>query len=185
MTPLFRTLAAALLLTGIVAALIAGRVMLLANGREIVVAAQPVDPRDLFRGDYVALNYDFTSVTSPGLAEDTAPTRDFNRYRDRTVYVVLKPDGAHYVFDYASRVKPDVPADRVVLRGEATSSARTSATLRYGIEQYFVPEGHARAIEENLRDKRIDVVLAVAADGTAAIKALRLDGQDIYREGLF
>ena len=185
MTPLLRTLAAALLLTGIVAALIAGRIVLLANGREIVVTAQPVDPRDLFRGEYVALTYDFTSITSPGLGGGNAPSREFNRYRDRTVYVVLKPDGARYVFDYASREKPEVPADRVVLRGEATSSARMSATLRYGIEQYFVPEGHARAIEENLHDRRIDVVLAVAADGTAAIKALRLDGQDIYREGLF
>ena len=38
------------------------RVRLLTSGREITLPIVPVDPRDLFRGEYVRLGYDIGSV---------------------------------------------------------------------------------------------------------------------------
>ena len=42
------------------------RVSLLANGREIKAAVVPVDPRDVFRGDYVTLGYGFNTGAESG-----------------------------------------------------------------------------------------------------------------------
>src|SRR3972149_10134022 len=59
------------------------RVHLLRTGREIVAEVTPVDPRDLFRGDYVIFGYPFSrtgEVSVPG------GTR-----RGDTIYVTLEP----------------------------------------------------------------------------------------------
>jgi len=45
----------ALAQTGVLAAMVIDRVRLLTSGREITLPIVPVDPRDLFRGEYVRL----------------------------------------------------------------------------------------------------------------------------------
>jgi uncharacterized membrane-anchored protein len=42
--------------------IIADRALLIENGREIRLAVIPIDPRDLFLGDYVTLRYDISRV---------------------------------------------------------------------------------------------------------------------------
>jgi uncharacterized membrane-anchored protein len=37
---------------------------LLKSGREITLPVKPVDPRDIFRGDYVTLGYDISSLNA-------------------------------------------------------------------------------------------------------------------------
>ncbi len=54
--------------------------------------------------------------------------------------------------------------------------------IRYGIESYFVPEGTGGELEQLVRDKKIRAVLAVASDGTAAIKALEVEGKRIHEQ---
>jgi uncharacterized membrane-anchored protein len=54
--------------------------------------------------------------------------------------------------------------------------------VTYGIESYFVPEGRGRELERLVRDKRIAAVLAVDANGTAAIKGLAVDGRLVHEE---
>lgn len=184
MSIVLRTILAALLLSGVVATMIGMRVSALATGREIVVAAEPFDPRDLFRGDYVTLTYAFGRVQ----ADQVAGLRDVPKdswSQSRTIYVTLRPEGERYVLDGASATWPEnLPSDRIVLRGQSRGESGT-LWLRFGIERYFVPEGEGRVIEDALRDRRVDMVLAVTPDGTPLIKALRLGGQEIYREGLF
>ena len=52
----------ALAQTGVLAAMVVDRTLLLKNGREITLPIVPVDPRDLFRGEYVRLGYDINTV---------------------------------------------------------------------------------------------------------------------------
>ena len=52
----------ALAQTGVLAAMVVDRVRLLKSGREITLPIVPVDPRDLFRGEYVRLGYDVGRV---------------------------------------------------------------------------------------------------------------------------
>ena len=58
---------------------------------------------------------------------------------------------------------------------------------RYGIENYFVPEGEGRAIERRVVDgvnQKIDVRVAVDAKGNAGIKAILVNGKMRYEEEL-
>ena len=52
----------ALLQTGVLAVMVFDRMRLLTSGREISLPIVPVDPRDLFRGEYVELGYAVGSV---------------------------------------------------------------------------------------------------------------------------
>ena len=61
-----------------------GRVQLLQTGNEIVLKTVPVDPRDLFRGHYVILRYDITSLKTKKFNTDTL----FSRHQ--RVFVSLK-----------------------------------------------------------------------------------------------
>src|SRR5262249_21760409 len=49
--------AIALAQTAVLAWMVVSRIQLLRSGREIVLSVAPVDPRDLFRGEYVRLDY--------------------------------------------------------------------------------------------------------------------------------
>ena len=52
----------ALAQTAVLAYMVIDRVRLLSSGREITLPIIPVDPRDLFRGEYVRLGYDIGRV---------------------------------------------------------------------------------------------------------------------------
>jgi uncharacterized membrane-anchored protein len=66
----------------------------------------------------------------------------------------------------------------------ATESELPKASIRYGIESYFVPEGTGLELEKQVRDKKIATVLAVGENGDVAIKALMVDGKRIAQEPL-
>lgn len=180
MTHAWRIVLGGVLMTAVIAWMIGERMLVLAQGREIVVAVEPVDPQDLFRGDYVRLAYGFTrlELNKLGVRPDDVRTGS-------AIYVVLKPDGERFAVESAALEQPSAAPDRVVIKGTVRSRSDDLAFVDYGIERYFVPQGHGRAIEDGVRERRTDVVLAVTENGIAAIKALRLEGKEIYREGLF
>ncbi|WP_343314306.1 GDYXXLXY domain-containing protein [Brucella sp. BE17] len=176
---------AALLQTGFLYASIETRASILRSGREVVLQTHPVDPRDLMRGDYVILGYDISSV-------DIKEIKGQPQAGDkRTVYVALKPGtDEKWHFSRASfNPFTDLDAEEVQLRGESryviSPHADHSVPVAYGIERYYVPEGEGRAIEEGQQEKRITVVLAVNANGTAVIKALRDNGRQLHKEPLY
>jgi uncharacterized membrane-anchored protein len=184
MKPL-RIILAGALLTAVLGWMIGERMLLLANGREIVVASQPVDPTDLFRGEYVILNFAFSRLELAQVQGLVAPGDGKAVNEDLDIYVTLKPEDGRYIFESASILRAESVAEgRVVIRGVA-KGFYDIVMIEYGIERYFVPQGHGRDIETGIAASKVDVVLAVGADGTAAVRTLRLDGKDVYREGLF
>lgn len=155
---------------------------LLKTGREITLAVRPLDPRDIFRGDYVTLGYDINTLKKSSTETDP----DFNGVsRGSVAYVTLKgaPGGEWAVTHVGSRYPSQVAADEVVLKGRvkyvwnAGNDPEMTIQVRYGIENYFVPEGTGRALEDKVRSHKIEAVVAVAADGTAALKGLVVDGE--------
>jgi len=115
--------------------------MSLRIGQEIVLETVPVDPRDVFRGDYVALRYRISEVSCPSSVVGS------------TVFVPLRRNGD--VWEIAlepSRFPPvsyEDAAERggVVIRGQVARSSGSTCEITYGIESYFVPEGTGREIE--------------------------------------
>jgi uncharacterized membrane-anchored protein len=65
---------------------------LLKSGREITLPTRPVDPRDIFRGEYVTLGYDISSLRKSTLPSEA----NFEDLRaGAPAYVTLTPDAAN------------------------------------------------------------------------------------------
>jgi uncharacterized membrane-anchored protein len=190
MTPARRNLwlgiaVVAVVQTVVLASMIWDRDQLLANGREIVLDVVPVDPRSLFQGDYVVLNYDISRVEVPA---GSKPVR-----RGDVVYVTLQKaaDDKWKVVQTGAAPPASTSADQIVLKGrvqytsEAMQNAPAQTTVRYGIENYFVPEGTGRDLEKLVGDKKLAALIAVDGDGNAGIKGLVVEGKRVYEEPLF
>jgi len=177
----------ALAQTSVLAYLVIDRVRLLGSGREITLPVVPVDPRDLFRGEYARLGYDVSSVPL-WLLEGPHPQAN------RAFYVVLEkmPDGSWQAVKMTSELpqEPSLP-DRIALRARSNyawpqdEASETAVRVRYGIESYFVPEGQGRKLEALAREKKLATLIAVDGKGNAAIKGLLVDGVLQYEEPLF
>ncbi|MFO0808530.1 MAG: GDYXXLXY domain-containing protein [Gemmataceae bacterium] len=154
----------------VLVAMIGLRATPLLTGDTLLVRVVPVDPRDLFRGDYVILSYDFSRLppTIDGLPGTFS--RNERDWMGRTVYVTLvpEPDGKHW---RAETVSTRQPAGGRFLRGRIVGPGR----LEFGIESYFVQEGQGRRYEQAVRDRSLTAEIAVTADGQAALRGLRIE----------
>ena len=87
--PLPRYIVAALVLCGLILATVVQRAGILRSGQEARLEVVPVDPRDLFRGDYVVLNYRIGTVDFPKDAMSSPFTRG------QQVFVTLRLDDSN------------------------------------------------------------------------------------------
>ena len=142
-------------------------------GQLIMLETQPVDPRDLLRGDFVRLNYPISNVPRdrffpPPLTGDLAG--------GTTVFVALVPTGTNEFYQLARACTAwfTPAANEVVLRGKAAQSWRNNAGsihVEYGLEQYFVAEGTGNP------HGKLTVQAAVSKSGRANIKEVFVDGK--------
>ncbi|CAN7462576.1 GDYXXLXY domain-containing protein [Bosea sp. LjRoot237] len=188
-SPLWRGLAAILLLCGLTLVLVESRARILRSGTEVRLATAPVDPRDLFRGDYVILNYKISTLDTSKLDGD----KTFERNQPVFVSVAPGADGlaeAKGVYLARPAAGETVLEGKVVSTGACVTNAngdpdcnagRRAIRVAYGLESYFVPQGTGRAIETTER-KRLEIVAAVSASGQAAIKRLLIDGKLVHQE---
>lgn len=176
--------AAILLQCAILVLMVADRVRILREGREVTLQTRPVDPRDLLRGDYVVLGYDISQLPAGALAGQ--PTAE----RNPVMFVKLAPDANGLYQAVSVHAEPvTVMAPELLIRGRiAYSCGSTSRTfcdklqIRYGLESYFVPEGEGKKLEQARNQQKLRVVAAVLPSGRAAIKRLLLDGEPVYEE---
>lgn len=137
----------------------------LRTGTEVLLKLRPVDPRDLFRGDYVILSYDISEL-------DKADDHGFRE--NETVFTRLQLTGGIAEFAGASGTRP---ADGLFIAGKITAVNNNRATVIYGIESYFVPEGAGLEIERSRRDILAKIVIDSA--GRGVVKALVEDGKEL------
>lgn len=170
--------AVALAQTAVLAYMVIDRVQLLRSGREIVLPVIPVDPRDLFRGEYVRLGFSIAQV--PPTADGT-PVQ-----RNDTLYVTLEKTGEDdwRPVEVARNYRRQDDPGRVVLKARSLQRGASGARVRYGIESYFVPQGEGPKLEAMARDRKLAALVAVDNAGNAAIKGLIIDGKLQYEEPL-
>jgi uncharacterized membrane-anchored protein len=167
--------------------MVVDRVQILREGREVTLQTQPVDPRDLLRGDYVVLRYDISQLAAGALAGKPAAERD------AVVFVKIAPNANGLYEAVSVHAEPvAVTAPEVLIRGRVAyscgSAGRTFCdrlTIKYGLESYFVPEGEGKKLEQARNQQKLRVVAAVLPSGRAAIKRLLLDGEPVYEEPLY
>ncbi len=186
-------LASVVALCGVLGWMIADRAAILRDGQEIVLKTEPIDPRDLLRGRYVRLNYSISSIPPLLYKDRVHKDQGVNYFDSGTTIFVRVEEGDDGFWTAKEAVVESPPEDRadgeVWIRGETRfrmASTNTPAFVLYGIERFYTPEHVAPEIEERMRDRAVtEIVVAVADDGRAQIKALRQDGETIFTERLF
>ena len=137
----------------------------LAFGREIRVKAQPVDPLDIFRGNYVVLRYEFSSLPV-----------GFDVDRGERICVSLYKAGESEWRSGGSAI-PERPSGGDAICGQARRDAvaDSEVAVEYGIETYYASESRAREIERSISRGQVYAVLDLDDDGSARIERLEVD----------
>ena len=154
---------------GILAGEYLGAVYPLWVGKEIKLKTVPIDPRSLFRGNYTRLRYDISRVKS---AQSLRHLR-----KNEVVYVGL-------IADEQGIYKADKihlqPPTGVFIRGRlihAYPDQNKKYPVRYGIEAYFTKKDKALALEHDLQQGGIALVM-VTDEGKATLKTIQANNDD-------
>ncbi|UWU92487.1 GDYXXLXY domain-containing protein [Bradyrhizobium sp. CB1015] len=179
--------AAILIQCALLVLMVADRMQILREGVEVTLQTQPVDPRDLLRGDYVVLRYDISQLPAGPLTGKPSGTRN------PVVFVKLAPNASGLYEAVSVHAEPvAVASPEILIRGRVSYTCGTTSpafcdklTIKYGLESYFVPEGEGRTLEQARNQQKLRIVAAVLPSGRAAIKRLLLDGKGVYEEPLY
>ena len=133
----------------------------------------PVDPRDMMRGEYITLGYEFSR-----LPEDVELIDErIKSYKTKTnfnqksidVYVTLK-------FNLKEDIYKGVffgstpPTKGRYLRGKLNSNNR----IEFGIEAFYLQEGKGQIYEKAIREKKLVAEVYLAPDGSAQMTQVHI-----------
>ena len=135
------------------------------SGTTVWLKVVPVDPRDMFRGDYVILSYAMSRSSNAAgwISRDDVPP-------GTAVYVTLVPDedGIHH---RADQYLPAPPPSGLYIKGTRQAWNR----IEYGIESFYVQAGTGLDYEAAARTGTLSAEVAIGGDGQAGLKQLRVN----------
>ncbi len=146
------------------------RELVLQRGNTVYLKTTPVDPRDLFRGDYVRLRYEASTILRNFVSEG-----DFHelRERGRRAYLSYDMDDSGMLVPLKlSKVKP---GKEFFIRGYTDRNRRAnSISMKYGIEKFFTQQGKGLSLERGifLEGVRLPLEMKVAVGKTNGIAVL-------------
>jgi hypothetical protein len=160
------------------AGLVGQQEWVLAHARILSVPLTGFDPRDLLRGHYIRAQMDWDWEAAPAVEE--------YQVADGAVCVLAETPKPRVRFLPGWKAGDRTSDCRLVIAGHARPGARFApATLDNGDGgiQFYVPEARASDLEKLMRERpgSLTADLAVRADGAAAIRALRIEGELIGR----
>ncbi len=135
----------------------------LAFGREVRVRAQPVDPVDIFRGNFVVLRYEFSTVAV-----------GFEVARGDRVCVRLEERGDAWTGSFGL---PEPMGDTAICgRARDDAGPGERVEVEYGIETYFASAERAQELERSIARGELYAVLDLDDDGSARVERLEVEG---------
>ena len=143
-------------------------------GEVVFLRTAPIDPRDVFRGDFVRLDYELSRVNASLLRGTLG---EASHRKGQKVYAVLESgasDLSH--LDYLTDVQPQ---SGVFMRGRIRyGGIADTVYAKYGIEQMFVEQGSGIDIEKRRGNRQtlqipMEVEVALSNSGTAVLKGYR------------
>ena len=140
----------------------------LRTGEKILLKTVPVDPRDLFRGDYVVLSYEISNLELSNFENKNLEFEEGD-----TIYVGLRKDDKYWA---ASNVYKEKPAT-LAIRGSVENKRGSALNVEYGIESFFVPEGEGKELERYRNSRNLDVEVSVDKFGNGVINNLYIDDE--------
>jgi uncharacterized membrane-anchored protein len=146
-------------------------------GKEYTIETYPVDPRDLFKGNYVALSYEFSEVNLSEYETIFEEEVTFEFGKDIYLYHSETEDGKLILKVISDSVqenqKDKVLIKAIVMHSEIdenqTGIENTFLDLHAGIEEYFLPVDLALEAEKAVREQPVMAKLAIDASGNARI----------------
>ncbi len=151
------------------------------TGAVVYLRTAPVDPRDLFRGDYVRLRYEASIVPLARASADIAEHVKKYAYGE-TVYAALETgEGGLAEVTGLSTTRP---ASGIFIKGRLAQAWRfgiaapETAAVEYGIEAYYLQEGKGVEVEKQRGTRTaiqtpLEMEVAIGGDGTAVIRGHR------------
>lgn len=116
-------------------------------GTAVVIEVRPIDPRDPFRGEYLALELPIQDISLTKIVKCDLSPEDLSR--GKTIYVSLTSgSGGIWKVSAVSLKKPG----GVYLRGKVLYWSPEALRVDYGksLNRYFVHEGEAPLLEKIL-----------------------------------
>ncbi|MFA4872064.1 MAG: GDYXXLXY domain-containing protein [Patescibacteria group bacterium] len=165
----------------IVFAIIIFKVSVLSGGTDILLRIEPVDPRDMLRGDYATFQYsDISNLDSYISGGQQIRNGD-------TVYVVLRQGGQYWTAQNVQKTKPF--NGEIALKGKVASGGIETQSdvfqnqrfggsrihVVYGIEEYFIPEGKGQGF--SFFNKEAAARVVVDENGNAVLKQIYVDDE--------
>jgi len=139
-------------------------------GQEIILETKAYDPTDLFRGDYVAINFAISDI--PKSMVDLP----IDKVNNKNLFVSLKQEGKYYVVGQVSETKPK---QGVYLKGkfqEVYNGINGAGDFRvdYSMDKYFVEQGSGKDLEqESFKGGLVGTVKVLGGYGVLTGIALR------------
>ena len=129
------------------------------TGKQIILKTNPVDPFDPFKGQYMQINYEISTIQNSNFSIGDS------------VYILLnKDESGIWRYSNYSKTKPE-SGDFIL--GKVGYVYGNTARIEYGVEQYYF-ERNAQFATSNLT-----IELKVASSGRASIIQLLQDGKPI------
>jgi uncharacterized membrane-anchored protein len=128
-------------------------------GTPVILKTAPIDPRSLFRGNYVRLNYDISNINK------SLTQKHFKR--SEVGYVTLKEEEGVFI---ATGLHHEKPKSGVYIRGRI-ARVGSDYRMKYGIEAYFMPKEKALRAERSVR-QGANAEVYLLGSGKAAIAKL-------------
>lgn len=158
---------------GILTGMVVKAYLPILTGRSYLLPVKARDPRDFFRGNYVSLQYDFSSVRFDAIKHDLVPGKDY-RFGEILYLAFRDKEGALTLTGLYAQDKPD---SAIVLKVQPERSFRLEdkgASLATGLESFFAPKADALAWEDALREGRVYARVMIDHAGNARLTGLEL-----------
>lgn len=152
------------------------KVSVITGGVPVVLPIEPVDPRDLLRGDYITFQYKISTLEPSYFAYSPVMNGD-------TVYVPLKEESG--IFSADKGIAKEIPKGdtRIFLRGKVerggagdsfnptfpVEPGNINIRVKYGIEEYFIPEGEGGRLNLWKKEDKACAEVKIDKRGRSAI----------------
>jgi uncharacterized membrane-anchored protein len=150
----------------------------LQTGQAVLLETAPVDPWSATRGQYLQLNYTISQLRSGQVELVGAPYKS-----GQQVWVRLQKGDPYWTATAVYPSKPPAAAGQVDMRGTVqwmmpdAQDQPTTAFIRYGVEQFYVPEGEGPKLEQ--QRQALSVEVKVDRYGRGAISRVFVDGKEV------
>ncbi|MEH6942456.1 GDYXXLXY domain-containing protein [Bacillus sp. JJ722] len=138
-------------------------------GEKVVLETIPIDPTDLFYGDYMSLQLAISEVPKDLLSESLV--KELNNHnndnyslfsKSLTVYTALEKKGDIYS---AKEVSLEKPENGLYLKGKiydySSMNEEPTFYIDYGINRYYVEENTGKELEQEAQIGNVHVSLKV------------------------